>query len=56
MLMLAMIRWIGPSIETPYLVQPLVKTVNCQHEYAAAFAPMFNTFEGLEWTKEVVES
>ena len=33
-----------------------VKMVDCQHGYAAAFAPMLNAFEDLEWTKEVIES
>ena len=44
------------AFETPYLIQPLVKTVDCQHEYIAAFAPTLNVFEGLEQTKEVIKS
>ena len=48
-------RWIYASVETPYLVQPLVKRGNCQHKYTAAFALTLNAFEGLEWTKEVIE-
>ena len=43
-------------VETPDLVQPLVKTLDCQHEYAAAFAPTLKAFEGLELTKKVIES
>ena len=43
-------------VETPDLVQPLVKTLDRQHEYAAAFAPTLKAFEGLELTKKVIES
>ena len=44
------------SVETPYFVQLLVKALDRQHEYVAAFAPTLNAFEGLEWTNKVTES
>ena len=58
MLILSMGRWIGAAVETPYLVQPLVKTFDCQHAclYIFAFALTLKTFEGLEWNKKVLKS
>ena len=47
--------WIGAYVETPDLVQPLVKTLDRQHEYAAAFAPTLKAFEGLELTKKAIK-
>ena len=49
-------RLIAASVETSYLAQLLVKTVDHQQKYAAAFAPMLDAFEGLERTKKVIES